>query len=48
LFASDGVFVASSVRRLTSVHTLNGKVLPDSAELHRELSAAYEAVYKSA
>ncbi|MGV9301195.1 aminodeoxychorismate lyase [Amycolatopsis sp. NPDC003676] len=46
LFSGDGVFVASSVRKLTRVHTLDGKVLPDSTELHRELSAAYESVYR--
>jgi 4-amino-4-deoxychorismate lyase len=45
LFSGDGVFVASSVRKLTRVHTLDGKVLPDSTALHRELSAAYEGVY---
>ncbi|WP_326950801.1 aminodeoxychorismate lyase [Amycolatopsis sp. NBC_00348] len=45
LYAGDGVFVASSVRKLTRVHTLDGKVLPDASELHRELSAAYEAGY---
>jgi 4-amino-4-deoxychorismate lyase len=45
LFTGDGVFVASSVRKLTRVHTLDGKVLPDATELHRELSAAYEAEY---
>ncbi|WP_409181581.1 aminodeoxychorismate lyase [Amycolatopsis sp. VS8301801F10] len=46
LFSGDGVFVASSVRKLTRVHTLDGKELPDSTELHRELSAAYESVYR--
>ncbi|WP_409465554.1 aminodeoxychorismate lyase [Amycolatopsis sp. GA6-003] len=46
LFSGDGVFVASSVRKLTRVHTLDGKKLPDSTELHRELSAAYESVYR--
>ncbi|WP_116206259.1 aminodeoxychorismate lyase [Amycolatopsis circi] len=46
LFSGDGVFVASSVRKLTRVHTLDGKELPDSTGLHRELSAAYESVYR--
>ncbi|MET9264186.1 aminodeoxychorismate lyase [Amycolatopsis sp. NPDC004079] len=46
LLSGDGVFVASSVRKLTRVHTLDGKALPDSTELHRELSAAYESVYR--
>jgi 4-amino-4-deoxychorismate lyase len=45
LHAGDGVFVASSVRKLTRVHTLDGKVLPDASALHRELSAAYESGY---
>ncbi|MFB9924797.1 aminodeoxychorismate lyase [Amycolatopsis halotolerans] len=46
LLSGDGVFVASSVRKLTRVHTLDGKALTDSTELHRELSAAYESVYR--
>ncbi|MFD2474356.1 aminodeoxychorismate lyase [Amycolatopsis silviterrae] len=46
LFTGDAVFVASSVRKLTRVHTLDGKELPDSTELHQELSAAYESVYR--
>ncbi|AXB46515.1 aminodeoxychorismate lyase [Amycolatopsis albispora] len=45
LHSGDGLFLASSVRKLTRVHTLDGKVLPDATALHRELSAAYEAVY---
>lgn len=46
LFSGDGVFVASSVRELIRVHTLDGKELPDSTESHREVSAAYESVYR--
>jgi 4-amino-4-deoxychorismate lyase len=45
LHNADGVFLSSSVRRLTRVHTLDGKKLPDSTQIHRELSEAYEAVY---
>lgn len=45
LYTADGLFLASSVRKLTRVHTLDGRVLPDASALHRELSAAYEAVY---
>ena len=41
----DGVFMASSVRKLTRVHTLDGERLPDSAAVHAELLAAYEAEY---
>ncbi|MEV6896094.1 aminodeoxychorismate lyase [Amycolatopsis sp. NPDC051372] len=45
LATADGVFLASSVRLVTRVHTLDGTALPDSAELHRELVAAYEGEY---
>ncbi|WP_027941518.1 aminodeoxychorismate lyase [Amycolatopsis taiwanensis] len=45
LHGADGVFLASSVRKLTRVHTLDGKTLPDSTPLHRELAEAYETVY---
>lgn len=45
LHDADGVFLASSVRKLTRVHTLDGKTLPDSTSIHRELADAYEAVY---
>ncbi|HVV13949.1 aminodeoxychorismate lyase [Amycolatopsis sp.] len=43
--SADGVFLASSVRKLTRVHTLDGERLPDSTEIHAELAAAYEDVY---
>lgn len=42
---ADGVFLASSVRLVTRVHTLDGTALPDSAELHRELVTVYEGEY---
>ncbi|WP_028851899.1 aminodeoxychorismate lyase [Thermocrispum municipale] len=45
LLAADAVFLTSSVRLITRVHTLNGQQLPDAAELHRELNALYEAEY---
>ena len=45
LRSADGVFLSSSVRKLTRVHTLDGERLPDSTEIHRELADAYEAVY---
>jgi 4-amino-4-deoxychorismate lyase len=48
LRSADGVFLASSVRKLTRVHTLDGERLPDSTALHAELSEAYEAVYTGA
>jgi 4-amino-4-deoxychorismate lyase len=45
LVAGDGVFMASSVRKLTRVHTLDGSPLPDSSAVYAELVAAYEAEY---
>ncbi|HVW44416.1 MAG TPA: aminodeoxychorismate lyase [Amycolatopsis sp.] len=43
---ADALFLASSVRKLTRVHTLDGKALPDSSPIHAELAAAYESVYE--
>ncbi|WP_206789278.1 aminodeoxychorismate lyase [Amycolatopsis sp. MtRt-6] len=45
LVEGDGVFMASSVRKLTRVHTLDGERLPDSEKVYAELVAAYEAEY---
>ncbi|OXM70306.1 aminodeoxychorismate lyase [Amycolatopsis vastitatis] len=45
LVEGDGVFMASSVRKLTRVHTLDGERLPDSSAVYAELVAAYEAEY---
>jgi 4-amino-4-deoxychorismate lyase len=45
LVAGDGVFMASSVRKLTRVHTLDGARLPDASAVYAELVAAYEAEY---
>jgi 4-amino-4-deoxychorismate lyase len=45
LTGADGLFLASSVRKVTRVHTLDGTPLPDSAELHAELTALYESEY---
>jgi len=42
---ADGLFLASSVRKITRVHTLDGTKLPDAAELHAELNALYESEY---
>lgn len=42
---NDGLFLASSVRKLTRVHTLDGQELPDSRALHAELAKAYDDVY---
>lgn len=43
---ADGVFLASSVRKLTRVHTLDGEALPDSTRCYGELTRAYEALYR--
>jgi 4-amino-4-deoxychorismate lyase len=45
LYTADGVFLASSVRKVTRVHTLNGRALPDSTAVHTELAGAYEGEY---
>jgi 4-amino-4-deoxychorismate lyase len=45
LHSADAVVLVSSVRKVTRVHTLDGKPLPDSADLHAELSALYESEY---
>ena len=42
---AHGVFMASSVRKLTRVHTLDGERLPDSGAVYAELVAAYEGEY---
>jgi 4-amino-4-deoxychorismate lyase len=46
LYEADGVFLASSVRKVTRVHTLNGRTLPDSTAVHAELSRTYEGEYR--
>jgi 4-amino-4-deoxychorismate lyase len=45
LHAADAVVLASSVRKVTRVHTLDGAALPDSTALHAELAALYESEY---
>ncbi|MGW4829688.1 aminodeoxychorismate lyase [Amycolatopsis japonica] len=45
LTAGEGLFLASSVRKLTRVHTLDGVALTDSSAIHAELAAAYESEY---
>ena len=42
---ADGLFLASSVRKITRVHTLDGAKLPDASALHVELNALYESEY---
>src|SRR5262245_29292523 len=42
LRAADALFMASSVRKITRVHTLDGVALADASALHQELNALYE------
>jgi 4-amino-4-deoxychorismate lyase len=42
---AEGLFMASSVRKLTRVHTLDGTPMPDASALHQELTALYESEY---
>jgi 4-amino-4-deoxychorismate lyase len=37
--------MASSVRKITQVHTLDDVALPDTSDLHKELTALYESEY---
>ncbi len=46
LYSADGVLLVSSVRKVTRVHTLDGKALPDSTDLHSELAGLYESEYR--
>jgi 4-amino-4-deoxychorismate lyase len=46
LRAADGLYLASSVRKITRVHTLDGVELPEVPGLHTELNALYESEYK--
>ncbi|MFD7655285.1 aminodeoxychorismate lyase [Actinosynnema sp. NPDC059797] len=46
LYSADGVLLVSSVRKVTRVHTLDGKALPDSTGLHSELAGLYESEYQ--
>ncbi|HEU5474121.1 MAG TPA: aminodeoxychorismate lyase [Actinophytocola sp.] len=45
LRAADGLFMASSVRKITRVHTLDGAALADVPDLHAELNRLYESEY---
>jgi 4-amino-4-deoxychorismate lyase len=42
---ADGLFLASSVRKITRVHTLDGDRLRDATTLHAEINALYESEY---
>jgi 4-amino-4-deoxychorismate lyase len=45
LRAADGLFMTSSVRKITRVHTLDGTQLADVPDLHKELNSLYESEY---
>jgi 4-amino-4-deoxychorismate lyase len=45
LAQADGVFLVSSVRKITRVHTLDGRSLPDATEVHGKLRDLYESEY---
>lgn len=45
LSAADGLYLASSVRKITRVHTLDGAALPETPGLHEKLNALYESEY---
>jgi 4-amino-4-deoxychorismate lyase len=45
LHSADAVVLASSVRKVTRVHTVDGTTLPDSTDVYAELSALYESEY---
>jgi 4-amino-4-deoxychorismate lyase len=45
LRTADGLFLASSVRKITRVRVLDGVELPDASALHAEVNALYESEY---
>ncbi|RSM84245.1 aminodeoxychorismate lyase [Kibdelosporangium aridum] len=45
LVEADGLFFASSVRKITRLHTLDGTPLPDSTSVHGELTRLYDSEY---
>ncbi|SMC93219.1 aminodeoxychorismate lyase [Kibdelosporangium aridum] len=45
LAEADGLFFASSVRKITRLHTLDGTALPDSTAVHSELTRLYDSEY---
>ncbi|MFD5827364.1 aminodeoxychorismate lyase [Lentzea sp. NPDC060358] len=45
LYDAEGLFLASSVRKITRVTVLDGKQLPDSSALLTELQGLYESEY---
>lgn len=45
LAEADGLFFASSVRKITRLHTLDGTALADSTAIHGELTRLYDSEY---
>ncbi|WP_190820302.1 aminodeoxychorismate lyase [Saccharopolyspora pogona] len=45
LFESDGVWLASSVRLVSQVHTIDGTEIKSDADLHAEINRLYESNY---
>ncbi|WP_019856401.1 aminodeoxychorismate lyase [Actinopolyspora mortivallis] len=45
LRTADGLWLASSIRRITQVHTLDGERVTTDPELHRRIRGIYEAQY---
>lgn len=45
LHEAEGLFLVSSVRMVTRIHTLDGKALPDSTGLFAELNRLYASEY---
>lgn len=45
LFNADGVWLASSVRRVTQLHTVDGTTLKTDPELHARVTELYESNY---
>jgi 4-amino-4-deoxychorismate lyase len=46
LTSADAVVMASSVRKITRVNTVNGAALKDSTAVHRDLVGLYESEYQ--
>ena len=45
LFTAEAVLLMSSVRRITRIHTIDAKPLPDSTTLYQDLVNLYESEY---
>ncbi|MGW1681440.1 aminodeoxychorismate lyase [Saccharopolyspora sp. NPDC002376] len=45
LFEADGVWLCSSVRLVTQVHTINGTAIKADPDLHAEITSLYESNY---